>query len=506
MKRGAVRDLAFVLAAEEQARRTTAAQIQAMRTTRRRRRRKFPPRDASEARHAKLVRALDRLQTDRILRAWKRDRQVGLNNLHLQRSSALARFDALTAGLKAEVKAARYQRDAQIRELTARKHDAVGRAEWRRDLLQKAEKLRNAGRQGWWGVREIDGSLVIRLRDRSGLIMLDPAESRERTAELIERLAPVLLECSQKGYEIHKAVFSEPNIPAGALKWGKEHIFKRFTQLILERDAKGQEIPRYLNVRHGRQTFSVPNPARKLPEIVAAFAVQEDPLARSMNHWNTHLNVVLVVDPGSCRPLDPELWPEDPEKPGSIKPDPAASVPGMFSYMKLAHTWGAQVEIRRLPDTPTDLRDSLLEVIKYSCKTVSEKSLEKFKSAAPLEDLPPQEFELTGDVCAVDVERPAPAMIDWPNARLIEWTDANKGFRRVRAWGVLYKLGKLERATNPDEGIRWLGRITVTPYQISVQTDFFGDSSSCWFNTGEQVPPSTGPPSAHQPRAGPPRT
>lgn len=424
----------------------------------------------------------------------------------------LERWDGLILGLKAEQKAARHQKDARVRALTAAKLRAVARAFSRPDADVKAEKLENAGKFGVWGVRELDGSVVVRLRDRSGLIMLDPAEARERTAELIERLVPLLVACARNGLEIHKAVFSEPNIPAGSLKWGKDHLFRRFVSTILERDAKGQEIPRTLAVRHGGRWLEVDNAARKLPEIVAAFAVQEDPLAADEHHWNTHLNVILVVDPGQCSPLDRELWPEDPET-GKPKPDPAANLAGMFSYMKLRHVWGSahQVQIRWLDPSIGSLTRQLLEVIKYPGKTVTEKSLEKFAagSAESGENRTPPALEL---VCQEAQDAPAdqgkpraPAMIDWPDARVLEWLDANKGFRRVRSWGCLYRLGKIPRATDPDEGIRWMGRIWISPFKITVQLDFIGGAApvdSIQENKSYHVGPfarAQGPP-----RAGPP--
>lgn len=504
------RSVEWIDACIQTAREQTAAKLAALRKRRRRRARPRPPIDESDRKRSKLGRALERLQTARILRSWKRDAGVSRNLEELNRErSGSARLDALVAFTRADVKAQRYKKDSRIRELLATKLCAVGAPAGRRDLLERAEKLRQAGTRGWWGVRESDGSVVIRLRDRSGLIMLDPAESRERTAELIERVTPVLLMCAKQGYEIHKAVFSEPNIPAGSLEWGKQHLFRRFTRTMLERDSSGEEIPRHFHVRHNGRTLMVDNPARKFPEIVAAFAVQEDPLARSEHHWNTHLNVILVVDPGQCTPLDRELWPQDPDDPHQVKPDPASEIPGMFSWMKVAHVWGAQVEIRRLEARASSLRRQLLEVIKYSCKTVTEKSLEKFDQAVAGENdshrpRPRQELELSGDPDQEPQERPAPAMIDWPDARVLEWIDANKGFRRVRAWGVLYKLGKIERAGDPDDGIRWLGRIWVSPFKVTLQGDFFDALSSSWLDTGGQVPVARRPPSSqHLPRDGP---
>lgn len=480
------RDVAAIDRALERAREKSARMLAAPR-----RRRRALPRAHPVRRRARLAKALERLRTDRLLRAWKRDDRITRARADLDRGvdSDLRRWDAMTAGLKAEDRAKRYQVDVRVRSLLAAKLRQVAAAFDRDDVLARALKLEEAGKEGWWGQREADGSIVIRLRERSGLIMLDPADSRERTAELIERVIPLLLTCAKQGYELHKFVVTEPNIPAGSLAWGKEHLFRHFLRTVLERDSSGEEIPRTLAVRHNGRVFAVDNPARKFPEIIGAIAIQEDPLARDAHHFNTHLNVVLVIDPGQCTPLDVELWPDDPERPGEKKRDPAADRAGMFSYMKLAHVWGHQVEGRWIRPEASGLRDALLEVFKYACKTVSEKSLQKFEGSTPapgdLQSLSPTDqvpaLELVGELAegsADAARRPAPAMIDWPDERVLEWLDANKGFRRVRAWGCLYKLGKLPRATDPDEGIRWLGRIWISPWKITVQSDFFDAASS----------------------------
>jgi hypothetical protein len=479
-----LRDLALVDASIARAREQTTLAIAKFQAKRKSKKLQRPPStiEEIEARRSKLARNLDRMKATRLLRDWRRDREMYENADLLQVRAIPKLVDPEAARLACEAKGARYQKDVRVRELLAAKlHQVAGGDIGRGDVARRARKLEDAGKRGHWGVRESDGSMVVRLLDRSGLVMLDPAEARERTAELIERLTPVLLECSKRGYQIHKAVFSEPNIPAGQLAWGKKHIFDRFTRTILERDTAGQ----------ARRSNRV------LPEIVAAFAVQEDPLAGSLHHWNTHLNVILIVDPKATTPLDREHWPEDPDT-GEVKADPAAAAPGMFSYMKLQHTWGAQVEIRRLKATLGTLLQELREVIKYSCKTVSEKSLEKFERAPGtrlVDDQDPGELELehvdaTSAVDAVTERRArAPAMIDWSDARILEWLDANKGFRRVRAWGVLYRLGKIERTGDPDDGIRWMGRIWISTAALTVQLALTGGlTCQSWFNTGGQVP------------------
>ncbi|MGH3782556.1 MAG: hypothetical protein ACRDRO_18530, partial [Pseudonocardiaceae bacterium] len=39
---------------------------------------------------------------------------------------------------------------------------------------------------------------------------------------------------------------------------------------------------------------------------------------------------------------------------------------------------------------------------------------------------------------------PAPAMLDWTGSELLEWMKAQRGFRRTRSYGCLFKVGKPE--------------------------------------------------------------
>lgn len=495
-----VRELAVVERALARAREKSAQLLEALRARRRRRR---PPRRqlAPGRRRAKLARALEKLHTERLLKGWGRDELLQRTSDELRRGTNFEAFDAFTACLKMEAspKGRRCVRDVQARTTLAEKLRSVGARFGRDAFMRYADKLEKARREGWAGVRESDGSPVFRMRDRSGLIMLDPADARERTAELIARVMPLLLVCAKKGYELHFAVFTVPNIPAGSLAWGKKAIFTDIKRRVLERGSSGEALA-----------------TRALDEIVGAIGVQEDPLAIDAHTWNVHVNAILVVDPGKCTPLDRELWPDDPDNPGEKKRDPAADHAGMFSYMKLRHIWGLNVHVERID--PKALRSSLLEVFKYACKTVSEKSLAKFQDSTPAPvDAAPEvthasagsapAFELVDDLEAqldeANARRPAPAMVDWADERVLEWLDANKGFRRVRGWGCVYRIGKLPRATDPDEGIRWIGRVWVSPYKITVQCDAFDALPVESIRENKSRHPTTAYEAQGPPRAGP---
>lgn len=52
----------------------------------------------------------------------------------------------------------------------------------------------------------------------------------------------------------------------------------------------------------------------------------------------------------------------------------------------------------------------------------------------------------------------APALIDWPRERFMEWWEAGLRFRRTRSYGLWFKLGDPEREPDLSE-VRWRGRL-----------------------------------------------
>lgn len=338
----------------------------------------------------------------------------------------------------------------------------------RRDFLELAGKLRGARRSGYWGINLDTGELVMRFTDRSGLALLDPSEARERQAELVRRLVPELERLQRSGLRLYYAVASEPNVPAGSLAFGKAHLFERFRRVILGRTADGR----------------APADGGAFPEIVGAFAVQEDPLSSDLATWNVHLNLILAVDPSQAEPLAPELLEQlELRLPGKVEkltprrhadPTPA----GCLSYAKVHFAWGSdQFFIRPLEGRTTEeLGKRLLEVVKYSAKWVSAKRLEELVAGGPSQaaqdspGTPAPALELEGGPWRPRRSRHALGVTEWPLERVAEWVAANRRFRRCRGWGALYRIAAEELPEDPDAAgrIRWLGRVFVEPRGVLV--------------------------------------
>ena len=135
--------------------------------------------------------------------------------------------------------------------------------------------------------------------------------------------------------------------------------------------------------------------------IEGALVILEAPLGKD-GDWNIHLNVILLTR-------------------------------GFLSYKNVYDSWGGfNLHLKRHLQFDDEGMSGLFnEVVKYGTRAMPEKSS--------------------------DGQHTAPAMIEWEPWELIEWHLANKGFRRTRSYGCLFKIGK------PDNDFEmpthWLGRI-----------------------------------------------
>ncbi len=415
------------------------------------------------------------------LESWARDERLERRARQVEAGVAVAVTDAGAADYytalydEAERRGGREVRYAAIREAVAAKLEQVAAIAdglpgtlGRRDFLEFAGKLRGARKSGYWGINLDTGELVMRFTDRSGLALLDPSEARERQAELVRRLVPELARLQRAGLRLYYAVASEPNVPAGSLAFGKAHIFERFRRVILGRTADGRAAA----------------DGGAFPEIVGAFAVQEDPLSSDLATWNVHLNLILAVDPKQAEPLPPELLDQlELRLPGKVeKLAPRRTVDatpaGCLSYAKVHFAWGSdQFFIRPLEGrTAEELGKRLLEVVKYSAKWVSSKRLEELVAGgSPQADqeppgaVPPP-LELEGGPWRPRRSRHALGVTEWPLERVAEWVGANRRFRRCRGWGALYRIAAEELEPDPDAAgrIRWLGRVFIQPRGVIV--------------------------------------
>jgi hypothetical protein len=233
-----------------------------------------------------------------------------------------------------------------------------------------------------------DGGIIHMYDSKCGLDRLCPDEAREATKRVTERYVPEILNFmrEKRSHRAFYLVMTKPNFEVGNLYDAKRSLQKDFKSWMTATRPVTQE-----DIAKGLATSRT----KKLPvwpQIQGALTVQEDPLAAA-GDWNVHLNVVLLVD-------------------------------GRIDYKAIRETWGCNVEIRELKGTPGALARTFLEVLKYSAQIVGEKSASKMKKG----------------------QSGAPAMTEWPHERFLEWWLANKGFRRLRTYGRLYKVNAEEEA------------------------------------------------------------
>lgn len=151
---------------------------------------------------------------------------------------------------------------------------------------------------------------------------------------------------------------------------------------------------------------------KAFPEIVGDLVIVESPLAAD-GRWNVHLNVLLVTQ----RPFHAGM------------------------YERIRREWKFNCFMRPVKGDAGEIARAFNELIKYGARTVPEKSDDK----------------------ASRHQSDAPAMIEWPASRFVEWFDAQHGFRRTRTYGCLYgkKVPKPEPRSLDD--VTWLGAIRLTP-------------------------------------------
>lgn len=147
-----------------------------------------------------------------------------------------------------------------------------------------------------------------------------------------------------------------------------------------------------------------------------ALVVQEDPLGKSPG-FNVHQNVILLVE-------------------------------GWLDYKMIRDTWGFNVHLQRVDPSAKALTKSLFELVKYSAKHVSDEDTE-----APADGWLFPEF------------KKSLPLVEWDDAALIEWLSVQLGdhgarrrapFRRVRSYGVLYRLDALRwRDADYRKRVEW---------------------------------------------------
>lgn len=169
------------------------------------------------------------------------------------------------------------------------------------------------------------------------------------------------------------------------------------------RSAKQAIFRRWINfcrIQQGKK--------KALPEILGSLAVMEDPLSEH-DDWNVHLNLIVVTRSRFHSGL----------------------------YEKIRRLWKFNIHMRPIAGDTAEIARAFREILKYSARVVPEKSHDK----------------------ASRHHSDAPAMIEWPVPRFLEWFAAQPRFRRTRTYGCLYgsKVPKPEPMSLED--VTWHGAL-----------------------------------------------
>ena len=319
------------------------------------------------------------------------------------------------------------------------------------ELAESLETCRTSGVAG----QTVDGALRIAWDHKCGQVRLCPDESRTETQRVAERYVTAMKRWHQERpgrRRIIYAVFTCPNFEPGRLAHGKRFTLARFRDWMRHEYAACPVTWRTWAEDNGDGTRTIrraPIRTRKrkipaLPAIKGAMVIQEDPLS-ARDDWNVHLNAFLLIE-------------------------------GRFDYAEARALWGWNVEFRELDASePGALSRAALEAVKYSAQIVPTKSAEK--RARHGSD--------------------APAMVEWPAARWVEWWGAGKGFRRLRSYGALYRLEREEQTDEPAL-VRWLGRVSwdAGSYRVDLipENNFYPSGLEKWSSPAAA---RTGPPAWH---------
>lgn len=314
-------------------------------------------------------------------------------------------------------------------------------------LMRLPDRLRRARSRAW--VQYSSEARKVRyVWDRkAGEPLLCPDDAREEAQRLNRRLEDRLEGLMSQGLRCYYAVLTVPNSPKGELQAGIDGLWSRFRRVIKLKRPKAADDPR---------------PAKQLPKrfpILGAIAVLEAPLSR-LRDWHPHLNVILITR-------------------------------GRLNWADWHQAWQYVCDFRVLK--PGNVDQAMRELIKYSVRTVPEKSAAKASEAA----LEAQSADLFPDKLT------PPAMTEWSAKEWLEWWRAMKGHRRTRTYGDLYGIGEQEPETVHDwrsiARADWkAGRFALWCPSLEF---ILGDKSNraCWISQREDGPQpglSHGPPSS----------
>lgn len=280
------------------------------------------------------------------------------------------------------------------------------------EYLRLAQKLRDARPMAFWGVDPFDEEAgpIVQWVNRAGEVKLCPDDARAQQQRIVKRHVDRIVQLGEQGHVLRYGVLTMPNAPQWHLRACLDATFLRFKNEIMYPRTDGLIARR------------VDDPKRRFPDLVGAWACIEDPLsARHVDDrtaaWNVHLNVFFAFKPNPNR--------ED----------------GGPDYSALHDAWGSWFKLYEVEQGSRDAATAVIrELIKYSVKHVSHKTLEKARSG----------------------KTHAPPMIEWPPEYFDEWWQAHKGFRRSRNWGELHGGKSPPEPKRDPNRCDWIGRIKLS--------------------------------------------
>jgi len=182
---------------------------------------------------------------------------------------------------------------------------------------------------------------------------------------------------------------------------------------------------------------------KAFPEIIGSLAVMEDPLS-AHDDWNVHLNLFVVTE----KRYHPEL------------------------YRKIRRLWKFNIHMQPVKGDAAEIARAFREILKYGTRVVPEKSQDK----------------------ASRHQSDAPAMIEWPASRFLEWFYAQPNSRRTRTWGCLYG-SKVPKPEPPGlDDVTWHGALFCRPDYFFAQPPLLRFTPGHNLTTLRGTRETTGPP------------
>lgn len=280
-----------------------------------------------------------------------------------------------------------------------------------RALGELPEKLRNCRDHGMVGLTAA-GDVKHHWPSKCNQSKICAHEARGEAMRLTDRYLQPLFSylADHQRARLQYLVISPRNVPIGELAEAKRDLFK---------------------------AYSAVNRRALTKNVVGGVVVQEDPLGRGAASWNVHLNALIVVEghfswKAYRRAFADELGQADVQI--EFIDEREMQRRTLAKLRRQAHAAG---EPLRLPGRIEVIQAAFMELIKYVTKIAGSDhaGIAAGQSGGALQASTGADLE--NAKLPLAEARP---MDQWPGGLWFEWWMANKGFRRSRSYGVLYRV------------------------------------------------------------------